>query len=183
MFDVSLLSINDGVFEVLATAGDMHLGGEDFDDHVINCLSNSTRRRLELTSPATSLADSLAASMSHHKFMLIDLSLKSPEMQLSLVCGQLGSGKTLSSLGTSYGENLGMLLNIIQLYLVRQTSSPARLLVVFIASCVHQSEGHAGRLTQEDWIVTSICTYVPQAKVRWAMLCCEMHLSKVSHKH
>jgi heat shock protein 5 len=28
-FDVSLLSIDDGVFEVLATAGDTHLGGED----------------------------------------------------------------------------------------------------------------------------------------------------------
>ncbi|ATY59005.1 glucose-regulated protein [Cordyceps militaris] len=35
-FDVSLLSIDDGVFEVLATAGDTHLGGEDFDQRVIN---------------------------------------------------------------------------------------------------------------------------------------------------
>lgn len=34
-FDVSLLSIEDGVFEVLATAGDTHLGGEDFDLRVI----------------------------------------------------------------------------------------------------------------------------------------------------
>ncbi|KAH8977177.1 heat shock protein 70 [Lactarius hatsudake] len=34
-FDVSLLSIDDGVFEVLATAGDTHLGGEDFDNRVI----------------------------------------------------------------------------------------------------------------------------------------------------
>jgi len=33
-FDVSLLSIDDGVFEVLATAGDTHLGGEDFDNRV-----------------------------------------------------------------------------------------------------------------------------------------------------
>ena len=30
-FDVSLLTIDNGVFEVLATAGDTHLGGEDFD--------------------------------------------------------------------------------------------------------------------------------------------------------
>jgi hypothetical protein len=29
-FDVSLLTIEDGVFEVKATAGDTHLGGEDF---------------------------------------------------------------------------------------------------------------------------------------------------------
>jgi endoplasmic reticulum chaperone BiP len=34
-FDVSLLSIDKGVFEVLATAGDTHLGGEDFDQRVI----------------------------------------------------------------------------------------------------------------------------------------------------
>ncbi|KAK9687037.1 ATPase with role in protein import into the ER [Basidiobolus ranarum] len=35
-FDVSLLSIDDGVFEVLATSGDTHLGGEDFDNRVID---------------------------------------------------------------------------------------------------------------------------------------------------
>ena len=35
-FDVSLLSIEEGVFEVLATAGDTHLGGEDFDQRVID---------------------------------------------------------------------------------------------------------------------------------------------------
>ena len=35
-FDVSLLSIDDGVFEVLATAGDTHLGGEDFDQRVMD---------------------------------------------------------------------------------------------------------------------------------------------------
>ena len=37
-FDVSLLSIDDGVFEVLATVGDTHLGGEDFDNRVIDHL-------------------------------------------------------------------------------------------------------------------------------------------------
>ncbi|KAG6821041.1 hypothetical protein H0H93_007931 [Arthromyces matolae] len=37
-FDVSLLSIEDGVFEVLATAGDTHLGGEDFDNRIIDHL-------------------------------------------------------------------------------------------------------------------------------------------------
>src|SRR5258706_15252510 len=38
IFDVSLLSVNDGVFEVLATAGYTHLGGEDFDNSI--CLNN-----------------------------------------------------------------------------------------------------------------------------------------------
>ena len=33
-FDVSLLTIDNGVFEVLATSGDTHLGGEDFDQRV-----------------------------------------------------------------------------------------------------------------------------------------------------
>ena len=35
---MSLLSIDDDIFEVLATAGDTHLGGEDFDNHVIDYL-------------------------------------------------------------------------------------------------------------------------------------------------
>ncbi|KAF2123890.1 heat shock protein 70 [Dothidotthia symphoricarpi CBS 119687] len=35
-FDVSILTIEEGVFEVQSTAGDTHLGGEDFDNRVIN---------------------------------------------------------------------------------------------------------------------------------------------------
>jgi heat shock protein 5 len=35
-FNVSLFSIDDGVFEVLVTAGDTHLGGEDFDNRIID---------------------------------------------------------------------------------------------------------------------------------------------------
>ena len=34
-FDVSLLSIENGLFEVKATAGDTHLGGEDFDSKLV----------------------------------------------------------------------------------------------------------------------------------------------------
>ena len=37
-FDVSILTVDEGVFEVLATAGDTHLGGEDFDQRVIHYL-------------------------------------------------------------------------------------------------------------------------------------------------
>ncbi|KAJ7765206.1 heat shock protein 70 family, partial [Mycena metata] len=33
-FDVSLLTIEEGIFEVKATAGDTHLGGEDFDNRL-----------------------------------------------------------------------------------------------------------------------------------------------------
>ena len=35
-FDISLLTIEDGVFEVKATAGDTHLGGEDFDNRLVD---------------------------------------------------------------------------------------------------------------------------------------------------
>jgi len=35
-FDVSLLTIEEGIFEVKATAGDTHLGGEDFDNRLVN---------------------------------------------------------------------------------------------------------------------------------------------------
>src|SRR6202030_765871 len=44
-FDVSLLSIDDGVFEVLATAGDTHLGGEDFDNRVIDYFVKQWKRK------------------------------------------------------------------------------------------------------------------------------------------
>jgi len=35
-FDVSLLTLDGGVFEVKATAGDTHLGGEDFDNKLVD---------------------------------------------------------------------------------------------------------------------------------------------------
>jgi len=44
-FDVSLLSIEDGIFEVKATAGDTHLGGEDFDNRMVNYLVQEFKRK------------------------------------------------------------------------------------------------------------------------------------------
>ena len=38
-FDISVLELGDGVFEVLSTNGDTHLGGDDFDDHIIDWLA------------------------------------------------------------------------------------------------------------------------------------------------
>lgn len=35
-FDVSILTIDHGVFEVISTSGDTHLGGEDFDQRVMD---------------------------------------------------------------------------------------------------------------------------------------------------
>jgi len=44
-FDVSLLTIEDGIFEVKATAGDTHLGGEDFDNRIVDfCMQDFKRK-------------------------------------------------------------------------------------------------------------------------------------------
>ncbi|NYT06608.1 MAG: molecular chaperone DnaK, partial [Methanomicrobiales archaeon] len=44
-FDVSILTLGDGVFEVQATAGDNHLGGDDFDQRVIDWLVTEFKNR------------------------------------------------------------------------------------------------------------------------------------------
>jgi len=43
-FDVSILEIGDGVFEVIATDGDTHLGGDDFDQRIIDWLVGEFRK-------------------------------------------------------------------------------------------------------------------------------------------
>merc|ERR1711988_1020381 len=44
-FDVSILTIEDGIFEVKATAGDTHLGGEDFDNRIVDfCIQDFKRK-------------------------------------------------------------------------------------------------------------------------------------------
>jgi heat shock protein 1/8 len=43
--DVSLLSLEDGVFEVKATAGDTHLGGEDIDNRIVNFVVEEFKRK------------------------------------------------------------------------------------------------------------------------------------------
>ncbi len=44
-FDVSLLSIEEGIFEVKSTAGDTHLGGEDFDNRMVNHFVQEFKRK------------------------------------------------------------------------------------------------------------------------------------------
>ena len=44
-FDVSILSIDDGIFEVKATAGDTHLGGEDFDNRMVEHFIQEFKRK------------------------------------------------------------------------------------------------------------------------------------------
>lgn len=52
--DVTLLTLEDGLFQVRATAGDSHLGGEDFDNRLVNWCADDFRRKykVDLTSSA-----------------------------------------------------------------------------------------------------------------------------------
>jgi len=47
-FDVSLLTIEEGIFEVKATAGDTHLGGEDFDNRMVNHFVQEFKRKTKI---------------------------------------------------------------------------------------------------------------------------------------
>jgi len=44
-FDVSILTLSEGIFEVRATAGDTHLGGEDFDNRLVSHFVNEFKRK------------------------------------------------------------------------------------------------------------------------------------------
>merc|ERR1719426_321645 len=46
-FDVSLLTIEEGIFEVKATAGDTHLGGEDFDNRMVDYFLTEFKRKFK----------------------------------------------------------------------------------------------------------------------------------------
>jgi molecular chaperone DnaK len=68
-FDISILKVEDGVFEVLATSGDTHLGGDDFD----NLLIQLVLRDLELSghAPTPELVQAVRKAAIHAK---VDLS-------------------------------------------------------------------------------------------------------------
>ena len=55
-FDVSILDIADGTFEVLSTAGDTHLGGDDFDNKIIDWLANNFKRENNIDLKADKMA-------------------------------------------------------------------------------------------------------------------------------
>jgi heat shock protein 1/8 len=48
-FDVSLLTIEGGIFEVKAISGDPHLGGEDFDNRLVNHFVQEFKRKKNIT--------------------------------------------------------------------------------------------------------------------------------------
>jgi heat shock protein 5 len=47
-FDVSILTIDDGVFEVLGTHGDTHLGGQDFDQRVLDHFMKLIKKKSDI---------------------------------------------------------------------------------------------------------------------------------------
>ncbi|MDO4520698.1 MAG: molecular chaperone DnaK, partial [Erysipelotrichaceae bacterium] len=55
-FDVSILDIADGTFEVLSTSGDTHLGGDDFDNKIIDWLAANFRREHNIDLKADKMA-------------------------------------------------------------------------------------------------------------------------------
>jgi molecular chaperone DnaK len=56
-FDVSILEVGDGVFEVLATSGDTHLGGDDFDEKIVQWLVSEFKEQegIDLTQDSQAL--------------------------------------------------------------------------------------------------------------------------------
>jgi molecular chaperone DnaK len=56
-FDVSILEVGDGIFEVLATAGDTNLGGDDFDKVLVTWLMNDFKQKegIDLSADKTAL--------------------------------------------------------------------------------------------------------------------------------
>ncbi|RXW18905.1 hypothetical protein EST38_g6949 [Candolleomyces aberdarensis] len=96
------------------------------------------------SSNASSLAPS-ASSTPRHKFLLMDLSLSFPQGDLSLICGKLGSGKTLLLLAL-LGE-----ADVLTGQLMCPRSPPDSL------------ASYAKVGPEEEWIVDGMCAYVPQA--------------------
>ncbi|KAF5389660.1 hypothetical protein D9757_004116 [Collybiopsis confluens] len=86
-----------------------------------------------------------AASTPRHKFVLIDLNFKFPNGELSLVCGKLGSGKTLLLLSL-LGE-----ADILAGQVICPRSPPN----------VMTSFTKIG--SNENWIIQGVCAYVPQS--------------------
>ncbi|KAF9531155.1 multidrug resistance-associated ABC transporter [Crepidotus variabilis] len=89
---------------------------------------------------------SSAASTPRKKFVLMDLSLNFPQGELSLICGKLGSGKTLLLLAL-LGEADVLAGQILC------PRSPPDSLATYAATII----------SKEDWIVDGACAYVPQA--------------------
>uniref|UniRef100_A0A9J7ZUH0 Heat shock cognate 71 kDa protein n=1 Tax=Cyprinus carpio carpio TaxID=630221 RepID=A0A9J7ZUH0_CYPCA len=92
-FDVSILTIEDGIFEVKATAGDTHLGGEDFDNRMVNHfveefkrkhkkdISQNKRALRRLRTACERAKRTLSSSSQIHDVVLVGGSTRIPKIQ------------------------------------------------------------------------------------------------------
>ena len=86
-FDVSVLSIADGVFKVLSTAGDTHLGGDDFDNALVGMILTGLKDELseeELRDPGFLTAARLSAERCKHALS------SAPQAELHMVLASRG---------------------------------------------------------------------------------------------
>ena len=81
-YDISILRLEDGVFQVLATAGDTHLGGDDFDREIIKLVTREVGEKfgVSIESPATrqalrGLAEAVKIRLSERDTAEIELDL------------------------------------------------------------------------------------------------------------
>lgn len=84
-FDVSILEVGDEVFEVLATSGDTHLGGDDFDQVLVNYIMTEFKKKegIDLYNDKQALQRIIEAS----EKAKIELSnLQSTELNLPFIC-------------------------------------------------------------------------------------------------
>ncbi len=52
-FDISILDVGEGVFQVRSTSGDTFLGGDDFDQRIIDYIADEFKKRTALTCAVT----------------------------------------------------------------------------------------------------------------------------------
>jgi len=91
-FDVSLLTIEEGIFEVKATAGDTHLGGEDFDNRLVNHFMQEFKRKYK----KGSYSFLLSMYQTFHLLFYLDISSNSRAVRrLRTACER--AKRTLSS--------------------------------------------------------------------------------------
>ncbi|MBT3425724.1 MAG: Fe-S protein assembly chaperone HscA [Gammaproteobacteria bacterium] len=78
-FDISLLNLQKGVFEVLATAGDTSLGGDDFDESLVRILLNRSQYEGDLDASSRRAllleAKAIKEDLSRHDSVRVDLNL------------------------------------------------------------------------------------------------------------
>jgi molecular chaperone DnaK len=77
-FDISLLRLEDGIFEVLATGGDTHLGGDDFDEALARMLleeAGQIEPDAAMRSHARLAAEAAKRSLTEHKTATVEIAL------------------------------------------------------------------------------------------------------------